>query len=81
MPVQKSEYHGGRKLYPEDPARYRGLTVTATPAKSEVAEHRDEVFGSQLVLTGFAVRWGKYNGLVLGQAVNAHIQEAAHRQT
>jgi hypothetical protein len=33
------------------------------------------------VLASFAVGRWKYNGLVLGQTVDAHIEEAAHGQT
>jgi hypothetical protein len=47
----------------------------------DVAKYGDKVFGSQLVLTSFAMRWRKCNGLVLRQTINAHVKEAAHLQT
>jgi hypothetical protein len=33
------------------------------------------------VLASFAMGWWEYNGLVPGQTVDAHIEEAAYRQT
>lgn len=33
------------------------------------------------MLTGFAVRWWKHNGLAAGQTINTHVEEAAHCET
>jgi hypothetical protein len=57
------------------------LTVSATATKPEVAKYGDKVFSGKLVLASFAVRRWKCNRLVLRQAVDAYIQEAAYYQT